>query len=255
MRAITRQISSSQKPFIGFGNPLLSSKTDISLSLNKIFSRSPNERVQQLRQLSNLPETEIELLKIAKSLGASIDSVHLGQEATETKVKSIGLSKAKILAFATHGLVSGELKGLAEPALVLTPPEVGSEKDDGLLTTSEIAQLKLDADWVILSACNTASSDGEPGAEGLSGLARSFFYAGTRSLLVSHWPVETNSAVELTTGIFEEMKNNPRIGRAEALRRSQTRMINHKTNPKYAHPFYWAPFVVVGEGGPIKNTN
>ena len=120
-----------------------------------------------------------------------------------------------------------------------------------MLTASEVALLKLDADWVILSASNTASSDGEPGAEGLSGLARSFFYAGACSLLVSHWPVGTNSAVELTTGIFEEMKTNPEIGRAEALRRSRIRLINNQVHPEYAHPYFWAPFVVVGEGKKI----
>ena len=75
------------------------------------------------------------------------------------------------------------------------------------------------------------------------------FYAGARSLLVSHWPVETNSAVELTTGIFDEMKKNPEIGRAEALRRSRIRLINNQAHPEYAHPYFWAPFVVVGEGG------
>ena len=124
-----------------------------------------------------------------------------------------------------------------------------------MLTASEVALLKLDADWVILSAYNTASSDGEPGAEGLSGLARSFFYAGACSLLVSHWPVETNSAVELTTGIFEEMKTNPEIGRAEALRRSMTRLINNQAHPEYAHPYFWAPFVVVGEGSSMQTPN
>jgi len=84
-----------------------------------------------------------------------------------------------VLTFATHGLLAGDLKGLSEPALVLTPPKEGTELDDGLLTASEVAQLKLDADWVILSACNTAAPDGTPGAEGLSGLAKAFFYAGT----------------------------------------------------------------------------
>ncbi len=82
--------------------------------------------------------------------------------------------------FATHGLVAGQIRGAAEPALVLTPPAVASAADDGLLTASEIARfLKLDADWVILSACNTAAGD-SPGAEGLSGLAKAFFYAGAR---------------------------------------------------------------------------
>ena len=191
-------------------------------------------------------------MSISKILGSSSKSVILGQEATETNLKALDLSKYSIIAFATHGLMANEITGVDEPSLVLTPPSEPTVLDDGLLTSSEISQLKLNADWVILSACNTASSDGEPGAEGLSGLARSFFYAGARALLVSHWPVETNSSVELTTGIFEEMKNNPEIGRAEALRRSQSRLINHQTHPKYAHPYYWAPFIVVGEGGPIQ---
>ena len=82
------------------------------------------------------------------------------------------------------------MKGLGEPALVLTIPKEATPLDDGLLTANEIAQLKLNADWVVLSACNTAAGD-KPGAEALSGLARTFFYAGTRALLVSHWAVET----------------------------------------------------------------
>jgi len=250
--------SSAPNSFIGFGDPLLGSV----IADNKyvpgsaeLFSRGAFADVKEVRQLPRLPETDKELRSIAQTLGAPSDSVYLREDATESKVKSLDLSQSRILAFATHGLVSGEMKGLAEPALVFTPPEVGTEEDDGLLTASEVAQLKLDADWVILSACNTASSDGKPGAEGLSGLARSFFYAGARSLLVSHWPVETNSAVELTTGIFEEMKTNPEIGRAEALRRSRIRLINNKDNPKYAHPYFWAPFVVVGEGGRIQTTD
>jgi len=95
-----------------------------------------------------------------------------------------------------HAAIAGELKGLAEPAIVLTPPETPTEQDDGLVTASEVAHdVKLDADWVVLSACNTAAADGAPRAEGLSGLAKAFFYAGARSLLVSHWPVECQSGV------------------------------------------------------------
>ncbi len=146
--------------------------------------------------------------------------------------------------------MAGELKGLAEPALVLTPPEVGTEEDDGLLTASEIATLKLDADWVILSACNTAAPDGTPGAEALSGLAKAFFYAGSRALLVSHWPVSSEAAVALTTRMLTEYGKNPgAIGRAEALRRSMLALMMDHEEERFAHPFYWAPFVIVGEGG------
>ena len=83
---------------------------------------------------------------------------------------------------------------LSEAGLVLTPPEKSNEQDDGFQTASEVAQLKLNADWVILSACDTASSDGTPGAEGLSGLAKAFFFAGSRALLVSACPVLTVAA-------------------------------------------------------------
>jgi len=153
------------------------------------------------------------------------------------------------VAFATHGLVSGDLKGLSEPALVLTPPDEGTEEDDGLLTASEIATLKLDADWVILSACNTASTDGTPGADGLSGLAKAFFYAGSRTLLVSHWPVASEAAVKLTTTMLEYAAAHPEAGRAEALRQSMLELMNDEEKPEFAHPLFWAPFVVVGEGG------
>src|SRR5690606_35838135 len=118
----------------------------------------------------------------------------------------------------THGLVSGELEGLTEPAIVLTQPEVASATDDGLLLASEVTTLRLDADWVILSACNTASSDG--GGEALSGLARAFFYAGARALMVSHWPVNSDSAVRLASGAVSALAEDPAIGRAEALRRA-----------------------------------
>ena len=111
---------------------------------------------------------------------------------TEKRLKSTPLDGYRIVHFATHGLLAGETAQLAnanaEPALVLSPPVVASEEDDGLLTASEISALKLNADWVVMSACNTAGG-GKPGAEALSGLARAFFYAGARALLVSHWPV------------------------------------------------------------------
>ena len=111
---------------------------------------------------------------------------------------------------------------------------------------------------MVLSACNTAAADGTPGAEGLSGLAKAFFYAGTRSLLVSHWPVDSAATVKLTTSAFRALKtdqkeSDQKIGRAEALRCAMLAMIDGagtSGNPaNEAHPLYWAPFVVVGEGG------
>ena len=106
---------------------------------------------------------------------------------------------------------------------------------------------KSTSDWVILSACNTAGGNGRGNAQSLSGLARAFFYAGARALLVSHWYVNSGAAVSLTTGALSALKTNPKIGRAEALRRSMLALINK--GGYAAHPSYWAPFIVVGEGG------
>lgn len=145
--------------------------------------------------------------------------------------------------------MAGELNGLGEPGLILSPPSRGTVEDDGYLAASEVAQLKLNADWVVLSACNTAASDGATGAEGLSGLSKAFFYAGARSLLVSHWRVSSLATVPLTTVMLKEYKAAPGQGKAEAQRKSMLSLMNTPGHPEYAHPFFWAPFVVVGEGG------
>lgn len=120
--------------------------------------------------------------------------------------------------------------------------------DDGILSASEVAQLTLDADWVVLSACNTAAGAGG-GAEGLSGLAKAFFYAGSRALLASHWPVVSATTVILMTDLFEQLNKVPEIGRAAALQRAMLAMAGGANGPRFTHPLYWAPFVVIGEGG------
>jgi CHAT domain len=132
---------------------------------------------------------------------------------------------------------------------ILTPPRKASEEDDGYLSASEIAGLKLDADWVILSACNTAAG-AATSSEALSGLARAFIYAQARALLVSHWEVCSEATVKLITKAIREMARDPNVGRAEAMRRSMLALID-KGEPHEAHPAYWAPFVVVGESASI----
>jgi CHAT domain-containing protein len=198
--------------------------------------------------LAPLPESAAELRAVARRLGAAESDLKLGPAASETTVKGTDLSVYRVVYFATHGLVGGEIASLAEPALALTIPKEPTELDDGLLTASEVAQLKLNADWVVLSACNTAAGD-KPGAEALSGLARAFFYAGARALLVSHWQVDSDAAVRLTTSTFDALKKEPTIGRAEALRRAMLAMIEDPSNPWNAYPDYWGPFSIVGEGG------
>jgi CHAT domain-containing protein len=206
--------------------------------------------------LPPLPETATELKKVSAGVHGDPSDLFIGADATETRVKQEKLDQFRIVYFATHGLLAGEVADFAklnaEPALVLSLPDHPTEFDDGLLTASEVAQLKLDADWVVLSACNTASAE-KPGAEALSGLARAFFYAGARSLVVSNWEVDSDSAVALMTGTFAALAADPKLSHAEALQKSMLAMINNTQRPDWADPKYWAPFVVVGE--PAKPAN
>ncbi|MDX2156104.1 MAG: CHAT domain-containing tetratricopeptide repeat protein [Hyphomicrobiaceae bacterium] len=213
------------------------------------YFRGANTDTALLSQsLVPLPETADEVREVARRLGAPATSLRLGATASETTVKGLDLSRYRVVYFATHGLVAGELGGFGEPALALTIPPSPTPADDGLLTATEIAALKLAADWVVLSACNTAAGS-EAGAEALSGLARSFFYAGARALLVTHWAVDSEAAVRLTTGTFAALASEPGIGRAEALRRAMLTLLSDTSAPVNAYPGTWAPFVVVGEGG------
>src|SRR5262245_6776474 len=177
---------------------------------------------------------------------AAESDVTLGPEAAGTRVPSSDLRRYRVIAFATHGLLPGELKCKGEPALALTPPATATTDEDGLLDAAEIAQLKLDADWVVLSACNTAAPDGKLGGQSFSGLARAFFYAGARALLVSHWAVASQPTAFLTTSLFEAYGRDQSIGRAAALRSAQLKLL---TDPAMSHPALWAPFVLVGDGG------
>lgn len=116
--------------------------------------------------------------------------------------------------------------------------------NDGFLTMSEVLGLKLNADWVVLSACNTASGDGK-NEEAVSGLGRAFFFAGSRRLLVSYWPVETVSARLLTTELFKRQTLHPDESKAEALRHSMLQLMTR--SKEYSHPAFWAPFGLVGD--------
>ncbi len=210
----------------------------------------------ELALLPRLPDTADELNEIAKALGADLGSdVILQKNANEQTVKTMNLADRRILHFATHGLVPGELNGLTQPALALTAPEVAGVEGDGLLTMDEVLALKLNADWVVLSACNTASGAGA-GSEAISGLGQAFFYAGARALLVSNWPVETVSARRLMTNLFKRYIAGAATAKAESLRQAMIELLDgqgaldpvtRETTYTYAHPLFWAPFALVGD--------
>ena len=279
LRRVARP-SAGSRPMIGFGNPLLDGpdrRYAVRARLARTKQRCPETRgrrsaavaglrggvarVETLGGLADLahikrqvplPETADELCAVAHDVRAAAGDIRLGPHATEREVKRLSasgeLARYRMLHFATHGALAGELKGTREPGLILTPPESASAEDDGYLSASEIAGLRLDADWVILSACNTAAG-GADNAEALAGLARAFIYAQARALLVSHWAVDSDATVKLVTATIGQMARDAGVGRAEAMRRSMLALID-KGEPHEAHPALWAPFVVVGEGAP-----
>jgi CHAT domain-containing protein/Tfp pilus assembly protein PilF len=256
------QKAQATKPMIGFGDPIFGPETPAggtratkvaakTRSYTDFWQGAGIDRAKIAQALPRLEDTADELQAVAQKLGVAAGDIHLRAAATETLIKRTSqenrLVDYRIVYFATHGLVAGDVKGLAEPSLALAMPRQPTELDDGLLTASEIAQLKLNADWVVLSACNTIAGD-KPGAEALSGLARAFFYAGARALLVSHWAVDSAATTRLTTATFEILQSDPKTGRAEALRCAMLDIMNDTSNPRNAYPAFWAPFVVVGEG-------
>jgi CHAT domain-containing protein len=218
------------KPLVGFGDPVFDQAAPAEVPGASIGRAKP------ARPMPPLPEAAGELREVAAKLGASAGDVHLGSDATETAVKRTALADYRVVYFATYGLRPGDVAGLREPALALTSPKQPTELDDGLLTASEVAQLRLNADLVVLSADNTTS------------LARAFFDAGARAVLAADWSVDSEAATRLTTSTFAVMKANPKLGRAEALRNAMLAYMNDKSRPLNAYPAFWGPFSIIGEG-------
>jgi CHAT domain-containing protein len=258
----------NRKSFIGFGDPYFSAKQEkaavgpvittqlatrgVPLNLRSA-PKTSGVSSAELALLPRLPDTKNEIEDIAKVVGASNDDIYLNQKASVKQVMNTDLSNRKIVMFATHGLVPGELDGLTQPALALSSPEVTGDKDDGLLTMDKVLTLKLDADWVVLSACNTATGEGA-GSEAISGLGRAFFYAGARALLVSNWPVDSAASRSMMTDLFTLQQQTKDISKAELLRQAMLNQIDqggmkqgNTLKYAYAHPLFWAPFIVVGD--------
>lgn len=244
-----------RQALLAFGDPALVGHTAKAGELSPFAALANNCRqggampAGLLRALAPLPDTARELNVVATSLGSSTDSVFLGGKATEENLRKQTLDDYRVLYFATHGLLPGELRCQAEPGLVLSPPPGAQQIDtalDGLLESSEIASLRLNADLVVLSACNTAASDGRfGGGDALSGLAEAFFHAGARNMLVTHWQVPSAATAELMSALFTSLRESNGGSVGESLRRAQNSLFAKGAT---AHPFFWAAFVVIGDG-------
>lgn len=250
--------SRAKQSFLAFADPSTPMKSDpkayssvvrrsVSLRSNRDISNICENTRLALLQMPPLPDTADEVRAVAASVGgASADDIITGKPFTDDAVKArTDLADYKVLYFATHGLLPQPSACLPEPALMTS---VGVGESDGLLDTSEILDLKLDADLVVLSACDTGGSGGDAtttglqgGGEALGGLTRAVIYAGGRSLIVSHWSVDSVATVRLMTGMFSA--GSP--SKAEALRVSQYAL---QQNDQFSHPYFWAPFTIVGDG-------
>ncbi|WP_298394408.1 CHAT domain-containing tetratricopeptide repeat protein [Sphingobium sp.] len=223
--------------FLGIGAP-----QGFTAAPSPPAQRGSGADAQALSQLPALPGSLAELQAVAKRFGADHATLLVGGEANEGALRSRDLSPYGVILFATHGLVSGEMEGVTEPALLLSPPASATAGDDGLLTASEVAAMRIGADWVILSACNTAAGKDAQGAA-YSGLAQAFRYAGAGSLLVSHWPVRDDASAFVT---LETVKGaNRGLPHAVALQKAMLKLIR-SGQPGAAQPYIWAPFILMG---------
>ncbi|MCP4396508.1 MAG: CHAT domain-containing protein [bacterium] len=251
-----RRRTTAPYPFLAFANP---SYGTISSSLEKGQTReaikpSPKEVGAEVSRdqsstrafgsniFPKLPETAEEARAIKELLNAPEESepLQLGEDASRARVFNFNsqsrLDEYRYLLFATHGVLPGEVEQVDQSALVLS---------DGFLTMADVFGLQLNAKLVSLSACNTGRGTQVKG-EGVMGLTRAFMYAGTPTVAVTLWSVESLSAKDLDVGFFRYLKEGQAAARA--LQSIKVDMLRGEGSTQYQHPYYWAPFVVFGDG-------
>lgn len=245
--------SKAARPFLGVGSPITSVSDPRMFSL-LVDKRDPvranaceQVRVSMVQGLPEFRGMDEMIRMIANRYQASPSDIILGTSFTDVGVRSrTDLANYRIVFFGTHGLLPNAGECLPEPALVTS---LGAGDSDGFLEAAEILELGLDADLVVLAACNTGGV-GAAGAErtglmgsgeALGGLARDFIYAGGRTLVVSQWNVDQLATVELTNRFFAGGASS----QANALRRAQGALMDNRA---FSHPYYWAAFSLLGDG-------
>ena len=262
LRAVARR-DFGVKPMTGFGDPLFnpaqeglgdrrtparSAARGVTAAAYTDFWRGAGvDRAALGRALPQLPDTADELNAVAKSLGVAASEVHLGSAASEAAVKRAPLADYGIVYFATHGLVAGDVKGLAEPSLALSLPKQPTELDDGLLTASESGaietQRRLGGAVGLQYDCRRPAGCGSAvGPCALVFLRRSPRAAGLAlgGRFGSRHPARHR--------YFDRLSSEPKIGRAEALRQAMLAYLADPSSPKNAYPAFWGPFALIGEG-------
>ncbi len=237
--------SAASKAFIGFGDfvPI----GDAQRLANRLALRDAcREDVRLLAQLPRLAGSDQEVEAVARLFGSRNAELRLREAFSEATLRQTPLHDYRVVYFATHALLPRELNCFVEPSLLTSLPANAAAADNSLLESSEIRELKLDAELVVLSACNTGGAGLDTGGESLAGLARAFFAAGARSLLASHWIVDNQATVDLMRDSFATLADGSAANIAGALQASQRVMI---AGVERSHPWYWGAFTLVGDGG------
>lgn len=225
--------------------------------VNDFFTRS----VRDSNVFVQLPETKAEVEAISGFFPKGNSTILAGSAASKERVMSLDLSRYRYLHFATHGILGDVLPGISEPALVVSGKK--GDLDSGFLKMNEIEKLGLRSDLTVLSACDTGNGKNVTG-EGIMGLSRAFLVAGSRSVLVTLWPIDSNATVEFMIRFYSYLTSGK--SKAEALKLTQMSFVNNNrtgngyergfrivaknkppNNSSYSHPYFWAPFVLVGE--------
>lgn len=240
--------SLAQNSWIGFGDPQPVTRSQAM----KLYAAPGCETSASLLSgLPRLPGTVAELNQVRETLnGASSDQM-LSVAFTRHAVMDPRIKNYRIVHFATHGLLPSDIECQTEAAIVMSASPGAESAGDALLTASQIARLQFNADAVILSACNSGGPEGKTGGESLSGLARSFFFAGARALLVTHWEVNDQVTRILVAGTMKNFIDTPGEGLASALVREERDILTQAVgdNAEFAHPYYWSPLALIGDGG------
>lgn len=190
--------------------------------------------------LARLPFTREEVLSIGKLFSAAHRRLYLGHSATEEAIKQEHLDDYRYIHLASHGFIDESVPGRSGILFSRAP----SSHEDGVLQAGEIIRLKLSADLVTLSACSTGLGKFVNG-EGILGLTRAFFYAGARNVAVSLWNVNDSATADLMRSFYAHLKRGET--KSEALRHAKLHLLS-VPNPAWRHPYFWAAFVLVGDG-------
>lgn len=262
---ISREIGAKNNltkiPYLGIGNPKLTKEKNIAsndLSIRGYIQGSSSPVNFNLEELGNLPSTHEELKLLSESFSANkdISSKKIGNisdvleldNATELEFRSKTLSMYNIIHFATHALIREELPGIKEPSLVLTPNSLGNDINNGLLTVSEISKLDLNANIIILSACNTAKADPQLFGGGLSGLSNAFSFAGVPTIIASLWEINDVATKDLISYYGKKIQESSSNSIYQIHQSSIRDYIVKNHGKVFIHPRFWASVIILGDG-------